>query len=149
MVIKIDPPRLKQTTWPEYLLRFVGGGLMTVLADLIAKGWGPVVGGLFLAFPAIFPASVTLIAKHERLRKSRKGLQGRLRGIYAAAADAAGGAMGSVGLAAFAAVCWGLLTRYPAPWILPLATLAWTLVSVSIWFIRRHRHRASMRTVAR
>ena len=49
---------------------------MTVLAGVIAKKFGPVVGGLFLAFPAIFPASATLIEKHERERKERKGLKG-------------------------------------------------------------------------
>jgi hypothetical protein len=36
---------------------------MTVVG-LIAARFGPVVGGLFLAFPAIFPASATLIEKH-------------------------------------------------------------------------------------
>jgi hypothetical protein len=38
--------------------------------------WGPAVVGLFLAFPAIFPASATLIEKHERQRKQRQGLTG-------------------------------------------------------------------------
>jgi len=39
---------------------------MTVIAGLIAFRFGPVVGGLFLAFPAIFPASATLIERHGR-----------------------------------------------------------------------------------
>ena len=43
---------------------------------MIAPKWGPGIGGLFLAFPAIFPASDTLIEKHERRRKQKKGLQG-------------------------------------------------------------------------
>jgi hypothetical protein len=34
-------------------LRFVLGGLATIVARLIAEHWGPVVGGLFLAFPAM------------------------------------------------------------------------------------------------
>ena len=57
-MIEIDSSALKQTQWHEYLLRFAMGGAITVIAGLIAKRFGPAVGGLFLAFPAIFPASV-------------------------------------------------------------------------------------------
>jgi hypothetical protein len=53
---------------------------------------------LFLVFPAIFPASATLIEKHERQRKQEKGLRGQERGIDAAAVDAMGAALGSVAL---------------------------------------------------
>ena len=34
-----------------------------------AKRYGPGVAGLFLAFPAIFPAGATLIEKHEKEKK--------------------------------------------------------------------------------
>ena len=46
---------LKQTKPTEYVSRFVFGGLVTVLAGLVADHFGPVIGGLFLAFPGIFP----------------------------------------------------------------------------------------------
>lgn len=105
MTVKIDPSGLKETTWHEYAVRFVAGGLLTVIAGVIARKWGPGVGGLFLAFPAIFPASATLLEKHERQRKQQKGLHGEKRGVDAAAVDAMGAAMGSLGLVAFAAVC--------------------------------------------
>jgi Protein of unknown function (DUF3147) len=61
MRIQINPSPLFKTKWYEYATRFVLGGLITVGAGLIAEKWGPSVGGLFLAFPAIFPASATLI----------------------------------------------------------------------------------------
>jgi len=38
----------------DYVIRFLFGGLCTLLAGLIAKHSGPEIGGLFLAFPAIF-----------------------------------------------------------------------------------------------
>src|ERR1700693_5932262 len=101
MTIKIDPSGLKQTKWHEYVLRFFAGGVITVVAGVIARKWGPGIGGLFLAFPAIFPASATLIEKHERQRKQKKGLHGEERGTDAAAIDALGSARGSVGLVAF------------------------------------------------
>jgi len=62
---------------------------------MIAKKFGPEVGGLFLAFPAIFPATATLLEKHEKQKKQRKGLNGTKRGRLAAGVDAAGAAMGA------------------------------------------------------
>jgi hypothetical protein len=141
MMIKIDPSGLKQTTWHEYALRFAAGGIITVLAGIFARKWGPGIGGLFLAFPAIFPASATLIEKHERQQKQKEGLHGKERGTDAAAIDALGAVMGSVGLVAFAAICWWLIPRYPAPTALVGATVIWLLVSVSAWVIRQRRRK--------
>ncbi len=137
MTIRIDSTALKETTWNEYIVRFISGGVTTVIAGLIARRWGPTVGGLFLAFPAIFPASATLIEKHVRQRKQKKGLHGERRGIDVAALDALGTAMGSLGLLAFAVLCWRLLPHYAAPGVLAGAALVWLLVGVCIWNIRK------------
>jgi hypothetical protein len=83
-------------------------GLITPIAGVIAKQFGPAVGGLFLAFPAIFPASATLIEKHEKQKKEKRGLHGVPRGREAASMDAAGAAMGSIGLLQFALNCLAL-----------------------------------------
>jgi len=101
MLIRVKLSRLGETQWYEYAVRFMLGGVMTMLAGLIAKLFGPIAGGLFLAFPAIFPASATLVEKHERRRKEKVGLRGTQRGRDAAALDAAGATVGSFGLAAF------------------------------------------------
>jgi len=61
MKIHIDTSALNGTRWHEYALRFLAGGVITAVTGIIAKKFGPGVGGLFLAFPAIFPASATLI----------------------------------------------------------------------------------------
>jgi uncharacterized membrane protein (GlpM family) len=148
MMIKIDLSGLKQTKWHEYALRFVAGGSMTVLAGMIARNWGPGIGGLFLAFPAIFPASATLIEKHERQRKQKEGLHGDERGVDAAAIDALGAVMGSVGLVAFAGTCWWLIPRYPAPMALAGAAVTWLLVSFSAWIIRQRRRRLFWTAIA-
>src|ERR1700729_2852006 len=104
MIVQFNPSALRQIRWYEYLVRFGLGGVMTVIAGLIAARFGPVVGGLFLAFPAIFPASATLIEKHARQRKEKAGLAGARRGKEAAALDAAGAVLGSIGLIGFPAV---------------------------------------------
>jgi hypothetical protein len=74
MHIQVDPSALRQTKWHEYAVRFLVGGLITAAAGVIAKKFGPTVGGLFLAFPAIFPAGATLIEKHEEQKKEKKGI---------------------------------------------------------------------------
>ena len=72
MLIRLKGSALKETKGYEYLVRFGLGGITTVLAGVIADRFGPATGGLFLAFPAIFCASATLIEKHERERKQRE-----------------------------------------------------------------------------
>ena len=69
--IEVKLSALKQGKPHEYAMRFVFGGLTTVLAGLIAMHFGPGVGGLFLAFPAIFPASVKLGRKPREGEKSQ------------------------------------------------------------------------------
>ena len=117
------------------------GGAITVIAGLIAQFYGPVWGGLFLAFPAIFPATVTLVASHERKRKARHGLQGAKRGLDAAAANALGATLGSIGLFIFAMVACGLLTFGSGAWALLPATIAWFLVAGTAWLVWKRRQR--------
>jgi hypothetical protein len=137
MRIQLDLAALGKTKWHEYAIRFVFGGVMTAVAGVIAKVYGPVIGGLFLACPAIFPATATLIEKHEQQRKECAGLRGKVRGREAASVDAAGSAIGSIGLVAFAAVTWKLVL-HSSVWLVFLgATLTWLSVSVLFWHLRK------------
>ncbi|HXM11379.1 MAG: DUF3147 family protein [Candidatus Sulfotelmatobacter sp.] len=111
MRIRVDLSALRQTKWHDYAVRFLFGGFITALAGIIAKKFGPGIGGLFLAFPAIFPASATLIEKHEKEKKKSLGLDGSARGRSAAGVDAAGSSMGSLGLFVFALVVWQFVQR--------------------------------------
>jgi uncharacterized membrane protein len=135
--IEIDVRALTQTKWWEYVLRFLFGGAVTVITGLLAHHYGPEVGGLFLAFPAIFPASATLIEKHERKRKKMAGIPNTIRGRLAAALDARGVAMGSIGLSGFAVTAWLLLPSWNSVATLVLALAVWIGGSVLIWRIAR------------
>jgi len=137
MRIRIDLSSLRQTKWHDYAVRFLFGGLITALAGIIARKFGPGVGGLFLAFPAIFPASATLIEKHETKKKKSLGLNGVKRGRSAASVDAAGSSMGSIGLFVFAFVVWRFMPIDRAWIVLGGATLLWLAVSVAAWQIRK------------
>jgi hypothetical protein len=137
MKIGVDFSALKRTRWYEYALRFFFGGAVTVAAGLIAKNYGPVFGGLFLAFPAIFPASATLVEKHETEKKRRAGIIDNSRGRKAAALDARGAALGSLGLACFAVALWRLLTGWNAALVLLASLAIWFVLAVLLWLARR------------
>jgi uncharacterized protein DUF3147 len=137
MKIIISLSSLRQTSTKEYALRFALGGLVTALAGVIANEFGPVIGGLFLAFPSIFPAAVTLVEKHEAQKKKKKAAHGRDQARCAAGADAAGAAMGSFGLLAFGLIVWKWAADYAPAIVLSSALLAWMLTAIIIWVIRK------------
>jgi hypothetical protein len=136
MRIRINPKALKEAKWHEYAIRFFFGGLVTVATGLIAKKFGPAIGGLFLAFPAIFPATATLIATHEKEKKQRAGLEGTRRGRDAAAIESRGTALSTVGLFGFGAIVWRLLPTHRAWLILTAAAVSWFAISVLVWRLR-------------
>jgi hypothetical protein len=136
MIVRVKLDALRQSNWRELILRFLLGGAATVLAGVVARVWGPSVGGLFLAFPVVFCASATLVERHEKRRKEQKGLKGARRGRNAAALDANGAVFASIGMAAFGGCIW-LLAARPAL-AMCVATAAWAVVSCLLWWtIRR------------
>src|ERR1700761_5811063 len=137
MVIKIDLASLRRTKWHDYLVRFLLGGAVTVITGLIAKAFGPTVGGLFLAFPAIFPASATLLEKHEREKMQKAGIPVTIRGRLAVGLDARGAAMGSLALAAFAAMVWKMLPHASSAKVLGAAFVLWIALATAIWRVRK------------
>lgn len=136
MLIKLSLSSLQRNRWQEYAIRFALGGTATVLTGIIGAHFGPTIGGVFLALPAIFCASATLVERHERRTKEANGLRGDRRGQEAAALDAAGAALGSVGLVAFAGLFAGLVPM-TALGAFVVALIGWASVSVSMWWLRR------------
>lgn len=122
--IQVEPENVKRSSWKDYGIRFLFGGIITAAVGVIATVFGPVVAGLFLAFPAILPASLTLVQKHEDKRDSRL--------------DAHGAALGSIGLISFGAVLWALAPRTSGVLVLAAASIAWLGVSLLCWLIYCH-----------
>jgi Protein of unknown function (DUF3147) len=138
-MIKMDFSSLRETQPHEYVMRFLFGGVCTVLAGLIAKRYGPGLGGLFLAFPAIFPAGANLIEDHEKKRKAEYGFNGTIRGRLAASIDAFGASLGCVGLAMFALTLRMALPHHVALHALLAASMIWISISSLLWRVSRHR----------
>jgi hypothetical protein len=142
MIVDIDLTSLKTTKPHEYALRFFFGGIITAAAGLIAMRYGPIIGGLFLAFPAIFPASATLIESHEKQRKQKAGYNGTSRGRIAASLDAAGTFLGALALCLFAFLLYRLLPTHNSALTLTTASLTWLTLSILLWLLAKRRHLA-------
>lgn len=122
MNVEVAPHQLRTLKAWEWIVRFAFGGAIAVATGIIGKVWGPFVAGLFLAFPAILPASITLVKHHD----------GRAKAID----DARGARLGSLGLAAFAATVV-VSAGSVSPWlVLVVASAMWLLVDVGAWFLR-------------
>jgi hypothetical protein len=133
---------LKDIKPHEYAARFLFGGLCTAGAGLIAMHFGPAIGGLFLAFPAIFPAGASLLEAHEKRKKRKKrkaGYDGTNRGRAVAGLDAVGASIGSIGLIGFALTLCLTLSGHNAYVVIALGTLIWFAVSIALWFLRKHK----------
>jgi hypothetical protein len=121
--VGMRPYRLREIRPRSMLIRFGFGATVSAVAGAVSTLYGARAGGVFLAFPAILLASLTLVAKEQNLRAARD--------------DARGAAVGSVGMVAFALVC--ALSAHAVGGLLALgaATLAWIFVSVGGYLLAR------------
>ena len=86
---KLDPKGLHDKSPKDFLVRFVFGAAISLMAALIGLRF-PELSGVFLAFPAILPASLTLVERDA--------------GRHEAEVNARGAIIGAFGLLAFAVV---------------------------------------------
>jgi hypothetical protein len=118
---KLELGKLARIRPWEYALRFAFGGAISVAVALVTTRWGVAAGGVFLAFPSILPASLTLAKRHD--------------GRACAAQDARGARLGAIGMACFAAVVATTATRWP-PWlVLAAAAIAWAIAAGVAWWL--------------
>jgi nicotinamide-nucleotide amidase len=115
---EVDLEKIKSVRPREYLIRFAFGASISVVAGVLTLAFGPRFGGLFLAFPAILPATLTLLEKKD--------------GLAQATADVRGAAIGSIGMIAFATVAVMLVSRGPAVGLVA-ALVAWAAVSAFVY----------------
>ena len=120
--IAVQPRRLRDVKPSELLIRFAFGAGIALIAGLVGMRFGPRLGGLFLAFPAVLPASLTLLEKKDGRDK--------------ADVDALGAILGSVGMVVFAFVAFLALPPLGG-FAAAAAWLTWICVSVSLFFAVR------------
>jgi len=128
---RVDVPALKKHRVSDYVTRFAFGAGISAAAAIVSLVLGVKVGGVLLGFPAILPASLTLIERKE--------------GRDEATVDALAAILGSVALVVFAVIAGLALTRFSGLVALLLAAAAWLVVAlalyVSILWLPRRRKR--------
>ena len=132
------PEKLVEGKWHEYLVRFVFGGLVATGAGWVAHRYGPIVGGLFLAFPSIFPASVTLIQQREE--EKHDGDEGEQKGKDKAARNTVGAVWGCFGLMVFGFIVWQFGQEWDAWLCLFAALVAWLATAFVFWAVQQWIH---------
>jgi uncharacterized protein DUF3147 len=118
--------KLREPPVRDWIIRFAFGAGVSALAAIITELWGPRAGGLFLAFPAILLASLTLVAKQEGAHRARE--------------DARGAALGALGLIGFGIVVWATTPAWPVWATLLGAAAGWLVVSGLAYLAVAWRH---------
>jgi predicted neutral ceramidase superfamily lipid hydrolase len=113
LVPELKPEEIGKQKPSAYAVRFLFGAAISLVAGLIGIKFGPVVGGLLLGFPAILPASLTLIEKRE--------------GREQASIDSVGAILGAVAMIVFAVVV--------TTWVTALGVVATMLTALAVWAI--------------
>jgi hypothetical protein len=128
--VGFDIGKLKDAKPSELGIRFAFGAAVSVIASVVSAHAGTFWGGMFLAFPAILPASLTLLEREE--------------GTEAALHDQRGAVLGAIGMVAFAVVAALWFEQARTAVVLVAAALAWSVTAVGIYLAVaawRHRHR--------
>ena len=115
----IDPGEVGTHRVRDYLIRFCFGAGISLVAGVIGMKFGPVLGGVWLGFPAILPASLTLIEKKE--------------GKEAASVDSIGAILGAIAMIAFAIAVSLAATRWGVVPGLVAALAVWLVVAVGLY----------------
>lgn len=108
---RLDRGKVAHTDRKQLLFRFAAGALTSVGAGALTLAFGDRVGGIFLAFPAILAASLTLIEEEEAPADARQ--------------DARGATVGGAALTLFAVVAALTLGQLAGALALLSATAAW------------------------
>jgi hypothetical protein len=108
---QLDLRRIARTNRKPLVYRFGAGALTSVAAGALTLAFGDRFGGIFLAFPAILAASLTLIEEEEAAADARE--------------DARGATVGGAALTLFAAVAALTLGHLNGALALLSASVAW------------------------
>jgi hypothetical protein len=118
-VAGIHPGALHDLPVSDLLVRFGFGAAISAVAGVVSVLAGSEPGGILLAFPAILPATLTLIEKEESERQAEDLDVGSI--------------LGAAALASFAIVVWQYMDGGSALVVLVLATTAWLFSAVVLY----------------
>lgn len=103
----------------DLIIRFAFGAIISTVAGVVSVLVGSEPGGIFLAFPAILPATLTLVEKEEGERQAEDLDVGSI--------------LGAAAMAVFAALVWLYMEDHSAPLVLAGATAGWLVSAVLLY----------------
>lgn len=112
----VDVGALREIPLPALVVRFAFGATISVVAGLIGVLAGKAAGGVMLAAPAVLPATLTIIERHE--------------GRGPAVTEVEGAVPGAVALIGFAGVAAASTARIPLGAALLAALATWVAVAI-------------------
>lgn len=120
---EFKPSEIGSHGFKDYALRFGFGAGISLVAGLMGMWLGPKFGGVWLGFPAILPASLTLVQKKD--------------GKEQAAIDSEGAVLGAIAFVVYAVIVVLLVTRWVVLPTLVVALLVWLAVAVALYALAR------------
>ena len=121
LVPEFKPDEVTKRKPSDYLLRFAFGAAISLVAGIAGMLFGPKVGGVLLGFPAILPASLTLIEKKE--------------GREQASVDSIGAVLGAVALVGFAVAVSLSVTKLGVAVSIAIALVVWLAVAALLYLL--------------
>jgi hypothetical protein len=116
---QVQPGEISKHSLKDYAVRFAFGAAISLAAGLVGLKFGARAGGVFLGFPAILPASLTLIQKRA--------------GKTEAAIDSEGAVLGAVALVAFATFIFVVVGHLGVAATLVLALALWLVIATALY----------------
>ena len=121
LIPEVHPEKVRSHRFGDYAVRFVFGAVISLVAGIVGMALGPKAGGVMLGFPAILPASLTLIQKKE--------------GKDEAAVDSIGAILGAIAMIAFAIFVSLTVASWGAVASILVALVVWLAVAVGLYFL--------------
>ena len=121
--VGINPRAVRRPEWPQLTVRFAFGAAIAIAAGLLGMRFGARVGGVFLAFPAILPAALTLLERTE--------------GVTETGVDAVGASLGAAAMLVFSLTILWLGRRVPPAAAVVIAAGVWMIVAAALFAVAR------------
>jgi uncharacterized membrane protein (GlpM family) len=118
-MVGVSSGALREVPRGDLAVRFAFGVVISAVAAIIATVAGSHIGGIFLAFPSILPATLTLIEKEDSKREAED--------------EDVGAVLGATSLFGFAGTCWLLLPRIGAAGALDCAAAVWLVAAICLY----------------
>ena len=119
--IDLSPGKLRDVRWRDIGIRFAFGVAISMIAATLGLLLHVRLGGMFLAFPAILPATITLISDKEDREQATRNVQGAIAG--------------GVGLVAFAVIGAATVAHWEPFFALLVALGGWVIAAVAAYLL--------------